>query len=150
MLLRRLTSATFLICTLFFTNYSSNSNIQAQTPFDPVGNYELATRVMGIPEEVTILLQVLQLDGAYITNATSEIAPDISRRVPITITGRQLDYQTTTPSGILSITIAVNEDDTIQGTWNFGLFLRGNLTGNKLTEETSALRATHTRKSNVY
>tara|TARA_B110000014_G_scaffold90072_1_gene61920 strand:+ start:162 stop:632 length:471 start_codon:yes stop_codon:yes gene_type:complete len=108
-----------------------------QEPFNPKGHYELTTNVLGFEEPVQFDLEVTPIEHGYAANVTSEIAPDISRTVPVEVTGRELHYETVTPNGTLAITISVAEDNSVKGTWNLGLFLRGTLDGRKLAEESS-------------
>jgi hypothetical protein len=148
MLSKRLYQVASLVFIFYLSLFSFQLNLSAQNnTFNPLGNYSLTTRVMGIQEIVQIHLEVLQINGDYIANARTDIAPEISPSVPIVVTGRQLSYKTTTPNGSLSITFLVDENDAIKGTWEFGLFLRGNLTGKRLTERPPRLHFDSTKEN---
>jgi len=108
-----------------------------QEPFNPKGHYQLTTNVLGFEEPVQFDLEVTPIEHGYAANVTSDIAPDISRTVPVEVTGRELHYETVTPNGTLSIAISVEQDNSVKGTWSLGLFLRGTLAGRKLAEESS-------------
>ena len=126
-----------LTLTLILSSVSMIPNLHqvyGQGLFDPVGKYKLTTSIMGVQEPLEIQLEVSLTDGDFFATAKTDIVPELSRRVPITVKGRELYYETPTPNGSFTITIFVNEDNSVEGTWILGLFLRGNLTGSKLAQ----------------